>query len=602
MAHFHHTEAETRTTLTPKEWLTIGADIGTLVNLWSLRSDLVTYVGPGAGGSAPACYNPAIAEVEVNVEAAFGKTTTPADIGDITDRKVQYEFPRAIGAMMHEAFHARFSQWSMPKAYAALADDEYKALVLLEESRIEAFGSRVMSKATPFLRSSAMDLVIEDAAETFGGQSDTASAGQLVALVYGRVDAGILDLEDVLDVTDLVDDYLGESVIVDLRAILQKAQEHDDHANAEPLYDLAREWARILREVAEEKGESPESGSGESGDGESGMSSFGDKLMEALSESADSVAISNSDALDDQEQSEDWQEQVKSASDKAKEKQENKDEANKVFAKATGPGSGGTSSRLLEERQPKQEERIAAVKVARMLEKAKYRERDEVEIASVVPPGRLRTRALVQGAALRERGVLQQPEAWKRKVRKHTDEPTLNVGVLVDISGSMGAAMEPMGVTAWIMSEAVKRVQGKAAMVYYGNSVFPTLRRGEHQSQVRIWSAPDGTEKFDQAFRALDGEMNLLHGSGARLLVVVSDGAYTPDEQRKAVKWVRRCTEEGVAILWLPFDGGHYARDYGKAGDIEFVLGNLDPAKAAQEIGNAAAKALTRVGQRAAAA
>jgi Mg-chelatase subunit ChlD len=77
--------------------------------------------------------------------------------------------------------------------------------------------------------------------------------------------------------------------------------------------------------------------------------------------------------------------------------------------------------------------------VATNLEKAKYRDRDVTEAVRSEPPGgRLRARAMVQGAAMRERGIMQQPEPWERKVRKQTDEPTLNVGVLVDISGSMG--------------------------------------------------------------------------------------------------------------------------------------------------------------------
>ena len=77
----------------------------------------------------------------------------------------------------------------------------------------------------------------------------------------------------------------------------------------------------------------------------------------------------------------------------------------------------------------------------------------------MTPPGGLRSRALVQGAALKSKGLLTQTEPWRRTQRKHTDNPQLKVGVMVDISGSMGMAMEPMAVTAWVLSEATKRVQ-----------------------------------------------------------------------------------------------------------------------------------------------
>jgi hypothetical protein len=170
---------------------------------------------------------------------------------------------------------------------------------------------------------------------------------------------------------------------------------------------------------------------------------------------------------------------------------------------------------------------------------------------------------------------------------------------MVDISGSMASAMEPMAATAWAMSEAVRRVQGKCAMVYYGQDVFPTLKPGQHLDQVTVYTAPDGTEKFDKAFKALDGSLNLLNGTGARLLVIVSDGCYTDDERSKAKAWVRACEKAGVAILWIPFGEGSYARSI--AGPDTVILSDVrDPAEAAVQIGSAAAKALTKIGQRAA--
>jgi hypothetical protein len=171
---------------------------------------------------------------------------------------------------------------------------------------------------------------------------------------------------------------------------------------------------------------------------------------------------------------------------------------------------------------------------------------------------------------------------------------------MVDISGSMGSAMEPMATAAWVMSEAGYRVQAKTAMVYYGSSVFPTLKPGERQHEVRIYTAPDGTEKFDEAFCALDGSLNLLYGTGARLLVVVSDGCYTRDEITAAKKWMKRCEEAGVGVLWLPFDHGHYAREILTASTTAVVVpGTMDPAAAAVEIGRAAADAMTKIGRRA---
>lgn len=594
MAHIK--SSSERASATPTEWLPLGRQVGELANLWSGRYDLVGYVGENAGHGAPACYNPALAEIEVDVVRAFGKGVTPEMIGDLHERKAQYEFPRAIGALYHEAFHACFSEWSMEKAHETLKKDEYDALVLLEETRIEYQGLLAKPRSKDFLRASAMELVVADSAESFTTLPDTAKSAFLVALVHSRVEAGILDSEDVVEVTELVDEFLGYEVVSQLLEIAEKFRAHDDHANADPvLYDLAREWAKLVRETSEENGESPEGSEGSEGS-EGELSEFAEALAEAMEEAKATVAISSTEALDEQEQKEDWQEQVETKASKAKDSQVNAETAKKIFSKGSG-GEGRTSSRLIETRQPTTEERRGAVTIASWLEKAKYRERDITEIASVVPPGRLRTRALVQSKAMEARGVYQQVAPFRKKVRKQTDEPTLTVGVMVDISGSMSSAMEPMASTAWIMSEAVRRVQGKTAMVYYGNEVFPTLKPGQHLGDVKVWSAPDGTEKFDEAFRALDGGLNLLNGSGARLLVVTSDGAYTSDQYDKSLKWVKRCREAGVAVLWLPFDNGHYARGVERLG-ATVVKGVLDPSTSALEIGREASRALTEVGRR----
>jgi Mg-chelatase subunit ChlD len=276
-----------------------------------------------------------------------------------------------------------------------------------------------------------------------------------------------------------------------------------------------------------------------------------------------------------------------------------------VFSKSTAEiNSTGSGSLLKETRTPTPAERAAAVKIAQLLEKAKYRERDETEIQSILPPGRLRTRAVVQQAAYKAQGSMMNAEPWRRTVRKHTDDPTLKVGVMVDISGSMSAAMEPMAATAWAMSEAARRVQGRCAMVYYGSGVFPTLKPGQHLDQVNVYTAPDATEKFDKAFKSLDGSLGLLQSTGARLLVVVSDGVYTETEVDNAKHWVRECERNGVAVLWLSYESEGYNPHRGylekiTEGTATVVLNNLkDPAAAALQIGQAAAKALEKIGRK----
>jgi len=579
----------TRAELTPREWLHFGSQMGEVVNTWAGRSDLITYVGPGAGEEAPACFKPLLAEVEVNTEIAFGKGIEPEVIGDFRERETQREWPKASGAVFHEALHARFTRWSLPAAQSLLSSAEYQALELLEESRIEAFGVKTFPKNREFLRATALEIVLADVDEHIENVTTLAAASRIAGLLLARIDAGVLDRSDAGEIPALLEAILGADLLSTLRSIWTRAQTHELHNDATYLYDLAREWAKAVSAAQSEAGETTQE------EAEQKMQ----ELMDAMQEAMGDVEFAVRDAMDDEETSDRWAKIVAGNKAANSEKNSHANAAQKIFKDAVGPQPGSpTSSRLARTRKPSSDERAAAVKVAAWLDKARYRERSETEIKSVTPPGRLRSRALVQGQALKSKGVMTQTEAWRRTARKHTDDPTLNIGVMVDISGSMGSAMEPMAVTAWVLSEAAKRAQARTSMVYYGSDVFATLKPGQHLDDVKIYTAPDGTEKFDKAFKALDGSLNLLHGSGARMLVIVSDGGYVHDEMEAAKKWVKRCAAEGVAVIWLTYDDVRYVERYTKGTSAVAVRMSSNPTEVAEVVGKAAAKALTAIGQR----
>ena len=591
----HIKVSATRAEQTPTEWLPVGAQIGSLVNTWAGRTDIVAYVGPGAGGPTPACFNPPLAEVEVNVDEAFGKGLNPSVIGDLNDRDTLFDWPKAAGAIFHEAMHARYSRADLPTAQKELSNHEFKAFMLLEETRIEFLGVENYPANRVFLRASALDIVLHDISENIEKADTVRSVASIAALVSARVDAGSIDVEDAEHITTLVIDFLGVNVYEKLQAVWREFQVYDTHHITAPLFELARKWEKIIQDAMKERGE-------EEGQVNQEMNAVIAEIIEALEEAAEEIAIKVMGEAQDQQQSEEWKEEVNTRANAARQQREHEKVAEDVFAKSTAEGSShGSASRLREVRKPEAKERAAAVKIAQLLEKAKYRERDEKEIHSILPPGRLRTRSIVQNAAYRAQGSMTMAEPWKRTVRRHTDDPTLNIGVMVDISGSMGDAMQPMAVTAWAMSEAARRVQARAAMVYFGNDVFPTLKPGQHLDQVNVYTAPDGTEKFDKAFKALNGSLNLIHGTGARLLVVVSDGCYTGPETEKAQAWLRECDKNGVAVLWLPFCASyqtHYSRTITSGTNAVLLPDIKDPADAALQIGTAAATALSKVGSK----
>ena len=593
----HIKVSATRAEQTPAEWLPVGAQIGSLVNTWAGRSDIVAYVGPGAGGPTPACFNPALSEVEVNVDLSFGKGITPSSIGDLLDRDSLFNWPKAAGAIFHEALHARYSKMDLPKASKELTPHEFNAFMSLEETRIERLGVTNFPMNRIFLRACALDLVLHDINENIEKADNIRSIATIAALLSARVDAGSLDADDVVGINTVVIDFLGADTFEKLQSVWRRFQGIENALNPLPLYDLAREWDQILRDLANERGEELDKPT----DMQIIQAVISDIIKE-IEDAIDTIAIAVADDTQDQQQSEEWKEEVEVRTKAARQDREHKKVADEIFKDTSEAGNtNGSNSRLEKIRKPEAHERAAAVKIAQMLEKAKYRERDEHEIQSILPPGRLRTRAIVQNAAYKAQGSMQAANPWRRTVRKHTDDPTLSIGVMVDISGSMGSAMNPMAVTAWAMSEAARRVQARAAMVYFGQDVFPTLKPGQHLDQINVYTAPDSTEKFDKAFKALDGSLNLLYGNGARLLVVVSDARYTSVETERAKYWLKECDDKGVAVLWLPFCRSPYLHDAMELtrGTNTVLLSDvMDPGDAAIRIGTAAANALTKIGSK----
>lgn len=613
------TDKKSRFDATPREWLGVGSTINDLVNAWAKRGDIVTFIGEGAGHGAPACFVPAIAEMEVNVKEAFGEGTDPRFIGDLSKRSVQFDHPVAMGAVLHEAFHAKHSTYDLAEV-AALKDRFVSGLITwFEETRIENRAARAMPENRSFLRSCALRLVIGDLKEDedFAGRGIQAFS-QLMLLTLARVDAGVLDADDVTVIHDAAVKLFGEEVLATLRGIWMSAQAHSDDSNWHPQEKRAQEWIKALEEAGhdpkdDDGGEIPDwlkellesmmgegSGEGDDGDdqdGEGSGSGSGKGLLDAMAEAAEDSAAGEATS---QAVKEVMEEIAKAKAQAAAESKDHKDSASKMFGRGTGPAGASTASSLREERAPKPAERAAAVALSKALERARYRDRVVTKRTSVIPPGRLNARRAIAAMEQKSRGAEVTSEAWTRKMRKHTDDPNLTVGVLVDISGSMSGAMEPMASAAWILSEATRRVQGKCAMVYYGNDAFATLKPGQHLDKVKVYDAPDGTERFDKAFKALNGALNLIDSTGARLLVIVSDLYYTGHEGERTKYWMRRCRDAGVAVVVVPFDYEDHAMEVVKSvktTGIEVVPNRLtgDMVGAAKAIGAAAVRQLENV-------
>lgn len=595
----HYSRIAERKSTTPTEWLATCAQIGQVANEWADRTDLAVYAGDdSANGEAIAAFYADTAEIEINLPQAFGKLTTPEMVGDLRNRDCQYDWAEPTGVIYHEALHARFSAgWNIDQLNEEIKNEKVRKIFwLLEESRIEGLGVNVIPRNALFLRSSAMGLSFAEAEENISEQTPTEAYAHLAGLTLARVDADVLDEFDVAILERKITNCLGEELVEKLREIWCEFQGLNSMSRTDTSrgIKLAEKWVELVREKALENGESPnDPEQGESGEGMSGALS---DLLEALDEARGDVAMSVFDDLAEQQDKEEMTKTVQSRQAESKRQSANKETAKRVFSISSGAGDSGSSSRLTEVRKPDSQERSGAVLVAKMLEKAKYVERSMTEIQSVLPSGKLRTKAIVQKKALEAKGIRTEVPVWRKTQRKRTDDPTLSIGVLVDISGSMSSAMNPMASMAWILSEAGRRVQAKTAMVYFGSGVFPTLKVGQHLSEVKVYTAPDGTEKFGEAYNAIDGELNLVAGSGVRILVVVSDGNFTGMEKESVRKAITECQRNGVVVLWITPKECYYAEAEAllKGTHAEWVK-ITDTASVAQAIGKSASVALAKM-------
>lgn len=611
----HLSTKRSRFDRTPVKWLAVGGQLADLTNEWASRSDIIAFVGEGAGQGSPACFVPHLAEMEVDVNLAFTEGAQPEYIGDLTDRDVQFEYPVAMGATLHEAMHAKHSSWDLQEcANKVIGKDKnpfaHSILTDLEETRIEKRGIAAFPENRSFLRACAMRLVIGDLRE----DEDYAAKGhramsKLMLLTMARVDAGVLDPGDITPVSEAAEKLYGKVLVEKLRGIWLAGQAHTDDENWEYLYTLAKKWIELLKE----NGHDPESedgipdwlkellqamvgegGEGEEGEGSgSGSDSADPGILEQM---ADDIETDARDEGTAQAGVEAAAATASAAAQAAAEKKSHEDAGAKVFGRGTGPGPTSSSSRLTEKRAPSGPERAAAVALSKALERARYRDRVVERKRSAVPPGRLKMRAALAGSAEVARGQAWNQEPWDGKRRYHTEDPELKVGLLTDISGSMRRVMESTAVTSWVLSEAVRRVEGKAAQVYYGNDVFPTLAPGQHLDQVYVYSASDMTERFDRAFQALNGKLGLLGGHGARLLVVVSDLYHQPNEVAAAQRWFERCKRDGVAVIVVAPNASMVANasEIVKQNGTVVCCDPKDPTALAKLIGEAAVRELAR--------
>lgn len=615
------------------DMLRLSAEVGEMVRDFSGRDDLAARVGKGEEGMPAARYIPAIAEIEVSTDAAL----PGVDISTVSvvTPAARAEHPAFIGAVAHEASHSVHTFFPEGQGMTGV---EWKVWTWLEESRCELNHITRRPTDRSFIRACINDIV----KATFKPDESDNSAWQAAcaaALLLARVDSGVLTDDDVEEVREMVIETLGTDTLDELRVAWASnfATADDDPAGQaecarafaaaiepqvrkeqdEELERLEELFKRLF-EAMTEHGCHAEPKPGEGGDagesdkdidsdghdaGETDHQEFtghGKSLPGAVLRAAEAAAEDEKREIGEIV----WERTRDAVADKADadaRAQAAKDVVNarSVAARTFTRGAEGTPSfpdrqrAIIGTRNATPEERVAANVIGRALDAAKYRDRARTTVSSLVPPGRLRGRAAVAAAADRSMGRATAAQPWKRAVRRHTDETTLTVGIMSDVSGSMGSLTAPLASASWIMATAGHRVQANVASVVFGDSVTPIVYPGKAPAQVTQFSAHGGSEAFKSGFLALEGALGLLSGSGARLLVVASDNhlVNSVDSQfRTAV--LPKLLAAGVGVLWVSWGRASMT---GIPKGVEHVdIQGKSVVDAAQVIGQAAKRAIEK--------
>ena len=502
----------------------------------------------------------------------------PATV-DPTDPADRTRYATTWGLFTHECAHAAHSRWAPPAGTAAGIAE---AAMLLEESRIEAAHLARRPDDRHWLRASAREIILNDMPTTSTGM-DTASAAQAAGLLLARSDAGVLDNSETMAALRVIHGILGSSTLDTLQQLWLRAHAVTDE-DGDTMLELGHRWCEAI-------GAAPNARTGNGGAGAvpgaegdpAGASQLGQVVQDA-------TAVIAKHAASEPAPDGGTRAAASKATRKSTERAAQRDAcaaAQAVFGPNRGDsstGDGGTNR----QRQPGSRERRAARSLARALSTAGVAERHTTRTTSPVPPGRLRMREALAADAQRAAGQIPTAEPFTRTHRRTAPAPPLRVGIACDISGSMMPYTDAVASATWILSTATRHtpMAADSATVLFGHTVRPLSQPGSAPQTVTEFDARDGAHDIPTALRALDGALELSRPGAARLLVIISDGAFERHRYTDGQRLLDRLRAAGCAVLWLA-TGTHPEPMAGAT-----VHHLTDPAATAAVIGRAATAAL----------
>lgn len=491
------------------------------------RKDLTVICTPGAGAGSPGLFTFSDATIEIDASVL---RINPTQV-DPAIRRLRTLYAAGFGVLVHECGHAQHSRpYQVSEPAAAYAAD------LLDEPRIEAQQIRRRPQDRRWLHAATTQIILRD----LSPHDDRWTAACAAALLLARTDAGVLQPHETAALRRQIIAVLGRKLLRKLTTIWQRALRTRDDDTAAML-EWGRRWCRALG--------TPPAGPIPVGHGPATGIIW--TTAQSVINSIAAGLVQDADLLNDELAAEKARAQTRKSEKDTKDS--SKKAAEKVFGKASTvrTGRGGNNS----QRPPTEAEKTAARQLTRAIRAAAHREplTTTATATSALPPGRLHTRAALSEQVQRSLGQNPTSQPWKTTIRKHQPQPPLAVGIVVDVSVSMGSFLRPAASAAWIIADAAGRLPGTtSACVTFGSQLTAITRPGPPPAMVTDYQLEPSTLGFLTAVDAVDHILGLsARGDAARLLAIISDGELPATDCLWGDARLKRLAASGCALLWL---------------------------------------------------
>ena len=215
-----------------------------------------------------------------------------------------------------------------------------------------------------------------------------------------------------------------------------------------------------------------------------------------------------------------------------------------------GGGTGRPSGRMPDrgvDRPPVADEVAQARRYATRLRRALTTGTRRVDKRT--PGGRFDGRAYTRARAQRQTGRPVTTHPWQ--ITRRTTAPIRqpHVGLIIDTSGSMSAYEYALGPICWILTDALRQVDGRCATALFGNAVSLLCDGTRPMPLVPGIRTGGGTAFAGDAIELVAERLEMTDPRRPRFVYVLSDGGWA--DTKAGVEKVRWLAEHDVPTIHL---------------------------------------------------